>query len=99
MVKALLVTHGNLGDEAILKALLQEFNKFSNMKVVVFSDNPKDINYMVRKNKITIIGLECNDYCDEYASCKVVKNDLPKGGYDLFLTDIGDEYLVHVNTL
>ncbi len=34
---------GNLGDEAILKALLQEFNKYSNMKVVVFSDNPKQV--------------------------------------------------------
>ena len=35
--------HGNLGDEAILKALLQEFNKFSNIKLVIFSDNPKQV--------------------------------------------------------
>lgn len=35
--------HGNLGDEAILKALLQEFGKFSNIKVVVFSRNPKQV--------------------------------------------------------
>lgn len=34
---------GNLGDEAILKALLQEFNKFSNIKVVVFSSKPKQV--------------------------------------------------------
>jgi len=38
--------HGNLGDEAILKALLQEFNKFSNIKLVVFSDNPKQVSMM-----------------------------------------------------
>ncbi len=35
--------HGNLGDEAILKALLQEFNKSPNIKVVVFSSNPKQV--------------------------------------------------------
>ncbi len=34
---------GNLGDEAILKALLQEFSKFSDIKVVVFSSNPKQV--------------------------------------------------------
>jgi polysaccharide pyruvyl transferase CsaB len=37
---------GNLGDEAILKALLQEFSKFSNIKVVVFSGNPKQVSIM-----------------------------------------------------
>ena len=66
---------------------------------MAMTGKPKDINYIVRQKNISIIGFECNDYCDEYASCKVVKNHLPKGGYDLFLTDIGDEYLVHVNTL
>lgn len=34
---------GNLGDEAILKALLQEFSKFPNIKVVVFSSNPNQV--------------------------------------------------------
>jgi len=37
---------GNLGDEAILKALLQEFSKFSDIKVVVFSSNPKQVSKM-----------------------------------------------------
>jgi len=66
---------------------------------MVFSDKPKDINYIVRKNKIAIIGLECNEYCDEYASCHVVNNHLPNGGYDLFFTDLGDIFIVHVNTM
>ncbi|MBU1077952.1 MAG: 4Fe-4S dicluster domain-containing protein [Spirochaetes bacterium] len=65
---------------------------------VVFSDRPKDLNYIIRKNKIILIGLECNDYCDEHASCKLVNNELPNGGYDLFFTDLGDFFLVHVNT-
>lgn len=34
---------GNLGDEAILKALLQEFSKFPNIKVVVFSSAPGEV--------------------------------------------------------
>ena len=66
---------------------------------IVFSDKPKDINYIVRKNKIAIIGLECNDYCDEHANCKVMDNHLPNGGYDLFFTDVSDYFIVHVNTL
>lgn len=65
---------------------------------VVFSDRPKDQNYLVRKSKITIIGLECNDYCDEYASCALMDNHKPNGGYELCFTDLGDEFIVHVFT-
>ena len=66
---------------------------------MVFSDRPKDLNYLVRKNEITIIGFECSDYCDEYGSCRLVHNHTPNGGYDLFFTDLGDKYIVHVNTM
>ncbi len=66
---------------------------------MVFSDKPKDINYIARKNKIAIIGLECNDYCDEHASCALMDNHLPNGGYDLFFTELNDSYMVHINTL
>lgn len=65
---------------------------------VVFRDPPKDINYLFKKNHITIIGLECNEYCDEHASCTLMKNHLPMGGYDLFFTDIGQSFFVHINT-
>ncbi|MBF0253831.1 MAG: 4Fe-4S dicluster domain-containing protein [Candidatus Omnitrophica bacterium] len=65
---------------------------------MVFNTRPRDMNYLARKNKIAIIGIECNEYCDEYASCHVMENHLPKGGYDLFFTDIGEAYIVHVNT-
>ncbi|MBN3041002.1 MAG: 4Fe-4S dicluster domain-containing protein [Candidatus Omnitrophica bacterium] len=66
---------------------------------IVFSDTPKDINYIARKNRILIIGLECNDYCDEYASCKVMDSHHPNGGYDLFFTELKESFIVHVNTL
>lgn len=65
---------------------------------IVFSDRPKDLNYLIRKNKITIIGLECNELCDEYSTCAFMDNALPNGGYDLFFTDLGDYFYVHVNT-
>lgn len=65
---------------------------------MTLSERPRDINYLIRKNKIIIIGLECLEYCDEYASCALVHNDLPNGGYDLFFTDIGDSFIVHINT-
>jgi len=65
---------------------------------MALSEPPKDINYLARKNKILIFGLECNDYCDEYASCALMGNELPNGGYDAFFTDLGDYLMIHVNT-
>lgn len=65
---------------------------------MVFSQRPKDYNYLIRKNKIDIIGIECNEYCDEYASCSLVNASAPSGGYDLFFTDMGDYFMVHINT-
>ncbi len=65
---------------------------------VVFSDRPKDLNYLVRRGYVTIIGLECNEYCDQYASCGLMGTFLPQGGYDLFFTDLGDYFFVHVGT-
>ncbi len=65
---------------------------------MVFSDRPKDLNYLIRKNRMIILGLECNDYCDEYASCALMDNHLPNGGYDLFFTDLEDRFIVHVQT-
>lgn len=65
---------------------------------MVFSTRPRDFNYLDRKGRTTIIGLECNEYCDEYASCNLVNANLPNGGYDLFFTDMGEYFIVHVNT-
>jgi sulfhydrogenase subunit beta (sulfur reductase) len=63
---------------------------------MVFSERPKDYNYLTRENNITLIGLECNDYCDKYASCHLVNASFPSGGYDLCVTDLGDYFMVHV---
>jgi len=65
---------------------------------VVFSDRPKDLNYLIRRGYITIVGLECNTYCDTYASCGLMGTFLPSGGYDLFFTDLGEYFIIHVGT-
>ena len=66
---------------------------------LVFSDRPNDANYNLRKKKILIIGLECNDYCDEYASCGLMDNYNANGGYDLLMTELSDRFIIHVNTV
>lgn len=65
---------------------------------MVFSDRPRDMHYLLRKNHITLIGLECRDYCDEHATCAMLRNHLPKGGYDLFLSRLSDSYFVDAPT-
>ena len=65
---------------------------------MVFSERPRDYNYLLRKGRIFLIGLECNDYCDENASCALVNSHMPSGGYDLFFTDLGGLFIIHVNT-
>ena len=66
---------------------------------MVFSERPEDHYYLMRKNAITLIGLECNEYCDRYASCHLVGAHIPNGGYDLLLTDLGSYFLIHMNTV
>jgi sulfhydrogenase subunit beta (sulfur reductase) len=65
---------------------------------VVFRESPECTNYLKRKEKMTIIGLECMDYCDRHASCAAVGAHVHKGGYDVMLTDIGAAYVVYVKT-
>jgi sulfhydrogenase subunit beta (sulfur reductase) len=65
---------------------------------MVFSERPKDNHYLLRKKHIDLIGLECNAYCDEYANCAAMDTHLPAGGYDLFFSDLGDYFIVHVAT-
>ncbi|HBU09136.1 MAG TPA: Ni/Fe hydrogenase subunit beta [Candidatus Omnitrophica bacterium] len=65
---------------------------------VVFRDGPEDPNYLNRKDKMTIIGIECLEYCDQYANCVSMANHVPRGGYDLMLVDIGEKFNIHINS-
>lgn len=65
---------------------------------VIFRDGPEDPNYLNRKDKMIIIGIECLQYCDKYASCASMGNHIPRGGYDLMMVDIGDKFILHINS-
>ncbi len=65
---------------------------------VVFRDGPEDPNYLNRKDKMSIIGIECLKYCDKYANCASMGNHVPRGGYDLMMIDIGKKFIIHINS-
>ena len=65
---------------------------------VAFREAPEDPNYLNRKDKMTIIGIECLKYCDKFANCTSMGNHLPRGGYDLMMVDIGDTFVIHINS-
>lgn len=66
---------------------------------VVFREEPMDPNYINRKDRMTTVGIECLKPCDKYANCVSMGNHVPKGGYDIMLTDVGDQYIIHINSL
>lgn len=65
---------------------------------VVFRDAPEDPNYLNRKDRMAIIGIECLKYCDKYANCTSMGNHVPRGGYDLMLVDLGEKFIIHINS-
>ena len=64
----------------------------------VFMDRPKDYHYQARHDKILLIGYECLKKCDGFASCGLMQTHTPTGGYDIFMTDMGDHYYFSINT-
>ncbi|MDI6758468.1 MAG: 4Fe-4S dicluster domain-containing protein [Candidatus Omnitrophota bacterium] len=65
---------------------------------VVFRDGPEDPNYLNRKDKMTIIGIECLQYCDEHANCVSMGNHVPRGGYDLMMIELSEKFILHINS-
>ncbi|HDZ76738.1 MAG TPA: Ni/Fe hydrogenase subunit beta [Candidatus Omnitrophica bacterium] len=65
---------------------------------VVFRQEPLDANYINRKDRMTTVGIECLTPCDKYANCVSMGNHVPKGGYDIMLTDVGNKYIIHINS-
>lgn len=66
---------------------------------VVFREEPIDPNYINRKDRMTTVGIECLKPCNEYSNCTSMGNHVPKGGYDLMLTDTGNNYIIHINSI
>jgi sulfhydrogenase subunit beta (sulfur reductase) len=52
--------------------------------------------YKARRANLAVIGIDCTP--DEHCFCPSMRADFVDHGFDLFLHDIGDDYLVHVGT-
>jgi sulfhydrogenase subunit beta (sulfur reductase) len=52
--------------------------------------------YRARRNNIAVIGIDCVP--DEHCFCRSMRADFVEKGFDLFLYEIGDDYLVLVGT-
>ncbi|TXT55626.1 MAG: hypothetical protein BAJATHORv1_30005 [Candidatus Thorarchaeota archaeon] len=64
----------------------------------VFGGEYTDKYYFARREKTTIVGINCLDSC-EYGFCRSMNTHHVVEGYDLFLTPIsGDRYYVQVGT-
>ena len=65
---------------------------------LAFSADNEDSHYLEKRQKAIIIGLDCNQPCDEHSFCKSMGSIVVEDGYDLFLTDIDGAYLVEVGS-
>jgi len=63
---------------------------------MVFSGKYVDSYYFARRRRALIIGLDCTP--DELCFCRSTGTDFVDSGFDLFLSDIDDSYLVRVGT-
>jgi sulfhydrogenase subunit beta (sulfur reductase) len=52
--------------------------------------------YRARRNNVAVIGIDCVP--DEHCFCRSMRADFVEKGFDLFLYEIGDDYLVLVGT-
>jgi sulfhydrogenase subunit beta (sulfur reductase) len=63
---------------------------------LVFSGRYVDSYYFARRSKAVIIGLDCIP--DDLCFCRSTRTDFTDSGFDLFLSDVDDSYLVRVGT-
>lgn len=61
-----------------------------------FADDNGDPNYLAKREKAVIIGIDCKKICDKDAFCYKVDSQNANGGYDVMLYEIGNEYLVEM---
>ena len=68
-----------------------------NLLARVFMEELPDKYYLERRKNSVIIGVNCIP--DEYCFCKSTGTSYAQDGYELFLNDIGDKYLLRVGSL
>lgn len=62
----------------------------------IFGAEPADNHYRLRREKTLLVGTSCMP--DKYCFCKSTGTDMPESAYDIFLTDIGDAFIVQTRT-
>jgi sulfhydrogenase subunit beta (sulfur reductase) len=62
----------------------------------VFAGTYPDPYYQTRRQNVAVVGIDCTP--DEHCFCRSMRADFVDHGFDLFLHDIGDAYLVMVGT-
>jgi ferredoxin len=65
---------------------------------LAFSQDTLDTPYVERRERTLIVGLDCLTPCDDRSFCKSMGSLEVTGGYDLFLTDLGDVYIAETGT-
>jgi len=63
---------------------------------LIFAGEFVDNRYFTRRKNAAIIGLDCIP--DDKCFCRSMRADFVEDGFDLFLSDIGNSYLVRVGT-
>ncbi len=62
----------------------------------IYAADPPDPHYLTRRKATLLVGLSCMP--DKHCFCKAMGTDSPTSDYDLFLTDIGDDYFLQIHT-
>ncbi len=64
----------------------------------IFTADYEDINYTHKRKQTVIVGIDCLEPCYEHAHCASVGYLDVEDGYDIMLTDIGDEFYISIKT-
>lgn len=64
----------------------------------VFSQTYPDQHYLARRDKTLLVSIECLQPCMPHSFCKSMGTLSVTDGFDLHLTDLGDDYAVEIGT-
>ena len=73
-----------------------DINAFNRMDLVFRDGAFPDPYYVARRAKTLVIGMSCMP--DDTCFCNLMEADEARYGYDLFLIDIGDVFIVSINS-
>ncbi len=74
-----------------------DINGILNLNRVFEDPRYPDPYYAAHKNATLIVGVSCMP--SEFCFCNLMDSEEARPGYDLFLTDIGDKYLVSIGSV